>query len=254
VLIINADDWGRSRAATDSILACLTRGRITSVSAMVFMPDSERAADLATAYGADSGLHLNFTEAFDGSMVSPGLAAAQRRIAAFLRRRRWSPALYNPLLAPLFRDVYRAQCDEYVRLYRKPPSHMDGHHHMHLCTNVLLGGLLPRGTKVRRNFSFRRREKTAVNRLYRRLVDTWLLRRYICTDVFASLAPVLPDRLSTLFGLARSRHVELMVHPERSEELAFLLGDHYAQMLSGVERRGYAELRRGLAHGRAHAA
>jgi predicted glycoside hydrolase/deacetylase ChbG (UPF0249 family) len=37
MLIVNADDWGRSVAETDSALRCYQAGRITSVSAMVFM-------------------------------------------------------------------------------------------------------------------------------------------------------------------------------------------------------------------------
>ena len=46
MLIINADDWGRSVAETDAALKCCKGGRITSLSAMAFMEDSERAADL----------------------------------------------------------------------------------------------------------------------------------------------------------------------------------------------------------------
>jgi predicted glycoside hydrolase/deacetylase ChbG (UPF0249 family) len=46
MLIVNADDWGRNRDATDRSLECHRNGRITTVSAMVFMEDSERAADL----------------------------------------------------------------------------------------------------------------------------------------------------------------------------------------------------------------
>jgi predicted glycoside hydrolase/deacetylase ChbG (UPF0249 family) len=46
MLIINADDWGRSVAETDAALRCYREGRITSVNAMVFMQDSERAARL----------------------------------------------------------------------------------------------------------------------------------------------------------------------------------------------------------------
>ena len=64
MLIINADDWGRSVAETDAALRCYKGGRITSVSAMVFMEDSERAAELAKENELDVGLHLNFTDEF----------------------------------------------------------------------------------------------------------------------------------------------------------------------------------------------
>ena len=45
MLIINADDWGRSVAETNAALRCYEEARITSASAMVFMADSERAAE-----------------------------------------------------------------------------------------------------------------------------------------------------------------------------------------------------------------
>ena len=243
MLIVNADDWGRSRASTDGILACLGEGRVTSVSAMVFMADSERAAELARARDVDSGLHLNLTEAFDDRTTPARVVAAQRRITSFLRSARYASVVYHPGLARAFQEVCRAQCDEYLRLYRTSPGHIDGHHHMHLSANILFAGLIPPGSKVRRNFSFRAGEKNVVNRLYRRLIDRLLVRRYTCTDVFGSLRPLQPaERLSRLLWQARTRDVELMVHPERLEELAFLLSDEYAHMTTGLPLGGYAGL------------
>src|SRR5262245_28926635 len=48
MLIVNADDLGRSKAETDAAMACYAKDRITSTSAMVFMTDSERASELAS--------------------------------------------------------------------------------------------------------------------------------------------------------------------------------------------------------------
>src|ERR1700758_5164513 len=45
ILIINADDWGRDHETTQRILECTLRGTVSSASAMVFMEDSERAAE-----------------------------------------------------------------------------------------------------------------------------------------------------------------------------------------------------------------
>ena len=44
MLIVNADDLGRNITATDNILCCHARRRVSSASAMMFMADSERAA------------------------------------------------------------------------------------------------------------------------------------------------------------------------------------------------------------------
>ena len=52
-LIVNADDWGRDPRTTGRILDCALRGAVSSVSAMVFMEDSERAATLARERGID---------------------------------------------------------------------------------------------------------------------------------------------------------------------------------------------------------
>src|SRR5579863_9771612 len=57
VLIVNADDWGWDRETTDRTLNCFLEGSLSSVSAMVFMQDSERAARLARQHGIDAGLH-----------------------------------------------------------------------------------------------------------------------------------------------------------------------------------------------------
>jgi chitin disaccharide deacetylase len=139
MLIINADDWGRSVAETDAALKCYRERRITSVSAMVLMQDSKRAARLAKEYQLnDVGLHLNFSEEFTDKSCSETLKAHHRRIIRFLKRGKYAQLLYNPFLRKAFAYCYHAQVEEFVRLFEKSPSHIDGHHHMHLCANLLL--------------------------------------------------------------------------------------------------------------------
>src|SRR5690349_2469042 len=136
MLIVNADDWGRSTEETDAAFRCFKAGRITSASAMVFMRDSERAALLANENGLDIGLHLNFAERFQVSRIPERLVVCQERIVGFLMKHRYSQLLFNPFLLREFAYSYEAQVNEFTRLYGRAPSHIDGHHHMHLCTNV----------------------------------------------------------------------------------------------------------------------
>src|SRR5260370_20356546 len=187
MLIITADDWGRSAAETDAALRCYRQGRITTVSAMVFMQDSERAAELARGNDLDTGLHLNFSEEFSGDNCSERLKECHGRIIRFLKRHKYAQLAYNPLLRKAFSYSYEAQAEEFVRLFGKSPSHIDGHHHMHLCTNVLLSKVIPAGMKMRRNFSFWPGEKSSLNLAYRALVDRWLARRYQLADYFFDL-------------------------------------------------------------------
>ncbi len=241
MLIINADDWGRSVAETDAAFRCYKASRITSVSAMVFMADSERAAELTQESELDVGLHLNFTEGFAGKSNSGRLSECQSRLARYLRRNKYSQVLYNPFLRKAFSYSYQAQAEEFARLFGKPPSHIDGHHHMHLCANLLLSKLIPVGMKVRRNFSFWPGEKSRFNRAYRALVDRWVARRYRLTDYFFDLTQCIEGKkLDRVAALARSSNVELMTHPILESESEYLMSDQFEAILQRLNVGGYA--------------
>lgn len=240
MLIVNADDWGRSRAETDAILQCHMRGRITSVSAMVFMEDSERAAELARENKINAGLHLNFSQQFTGDRVSPALRNHHRSIVAFLTANKYSQLFYNPFLRTQFAYSCRAQLEEFGRLFGESPTHIDGHHHMHLCANVLFSRSIPGGMAVRRNFSFWPGEKSLLNRAYRGAVDRWLARRYRLTDYFFDLTQcVQENKLGRVVALARSEDVELMTHPINQGEQACLIGGDFCELLQQVQLGSY---------------
>jgi len=241
MLIINADDFGRSAEETDAALRCYERGRITSASAMVFMADSERAVELAKENELDVGLHLNFAEGFTGARIAATLENYHNKIAGFMTRNRYLQVVYNPFLRREFSYLYEAQVEEFTRLFGKPPSHIDGHHHMHLCANLLLSNLIPAGMKIRRNFSFWPGEKSWFNRAYRALVDRWLARRYRLTDYFFDLTQCIQEKkLDRVAALARSSNVELMTHPIVRAEAEYLLSDEFSGMLRRFEVGSYA--------------
>ena len=241
MLVINADDWGRSVAETDAALRCYKERQITSVSAMVFMEDSERAAELANNNDLDVGLHLNFSEEFTDGRCPRRVRDNHGRIVRFLRRNKYSQLLYNPFLRREFSSSYAAQAAEFVRLFGKPPSHIDGHHHMHLCANVLLSNMIPAGTKLRRNFSFWPAEKSMLNRTYRWLVDRWLARRYQLADYFFDLTQCIREgKLGRVAALAKSNNVELMTHPIVPSEAEYLMSDEFQVMLQRLEVGSYA--------------
>jgi predicted glycoside hydrolase/deacetylase ChbG (UPF0249 family) len=243
VIIVNADDFGRTRVETDTIIRCYAAGRISSTTAMVFMEDSERAAERAREVALDFGLHLNLVQRFTGHVGAGRLRECQDRVVGYLTSTRYTHVLYNPALRQEFRYIYQAQYEEFVRLYGRHPSHVDGHQHKHLCANILLGGVIPPAVKIRRNFSFWPGEKSLLNRGYRKLVDRWLARRYTMTDFFFSLQQSLQrDRLARVFDLAHAATVELMTHPVNQGELAYLMSDACAASLSQIRVGTYAEL------------
>ena len=243
LLIINADDWGIDRQTTDLTLDCVTRGTVSSVSAMVFMEDSERAAAVAREHGVDAGLHINFTTSFSAPQRHSRLVDSQEDLGRYLRRHRFAQIMPHPGLMRKFEYVLKSQRDEFRRLYGAEPQRIDGHHHMHLCANVLLGRLLPPATVVRRNFSFRSGEKSLLNRFYRRCVDKTLLSRHRLADYLFNLAPLEPaDRLRYIFSLAEDFAVEVETHPGNADEYQFLTSGEVLRLAGDVPiSTGYSE-------------
>src|SRR5437868_3202903 len=116
MLIVNADDLGRLKTTTDAALSCYTKKRIASTSVMVFMEDSERAAELALSSGIDVGLHVNLSERFSAGSVPVRLRYYHDQICRFLTASKYALLLYHPLLAGKFRSVFEAQYEEFLRL------------------------------------------------------------------------------------------------------------------------------------------
>jgi predicted glycoside hydrolase/deacetylase ChbG (UPF0249 family) len=232
-LIVNADDWGMRRAATDRILECIRHGSVSSASAMVFMEDSERAAAVAREHGVDVGLHLNLTDALTAKEVPARLRDEHEKVVRYLRKGRRGMLVAHPLLRGQFEHVVKAQLAEFERLYGRKARHIDGHHHAHLAANVGGQKLLPEGTTVRRNFTFAPGEKSWLNRRVRAWQDKRLARRHRMTDYFFNMVPMEEARLRKMLELARSADVEIECHPERDAEYDFL-------MSGGLERLGFA--------------
>ena len=237
MIIVNADDFGRSRAETDAVVVCHKARRITSTTAMVFMQDSERAAEAAVGLAMDTGLHLNLSQRFTGARVTDAVRRSHDRIVSFLGSSKYALLVYNPFLRRQFHDVVEAQVEEFARLYGKPPSQIDGHQHLHLCANLLRDKFIPAGSRVRRNFSFWPGEKSALNRYYRRRVDSILARDYLLVDYFFSLEESLKTgRLERVFTLAETSTVELMTHPVYPGEFQYLMSDAYMDRVRQLER------------------
>jgi len=235
MVIITADDYGKARHATDSILKCFTAKRVTSTSAMVFMEDSERAAELASQTSLEIGLHLNFTMPFSVGNISSSLRDHHKKVISYLTKRKQVQIIYNPFLSESFSFLFLVQQEEFIRLYGKLPAFYNGHHHMHLCTNILAGKMIQKDARIRRTFKFYREEKNFFNRLYRHILNDYVSRKFISTDYFFSILPIQNyERLKNIFKLADDHSVEIEVHPENDGEIEFLLSDQYKSLIDSV--------------------
>lgn len=248
LLIVNADDWGWNRGATDKTVECLEASRVTSVTALVYMADSDRAAAIARERGLRVGLHLNLTDAFTDPNTPPEVSATQRRVVdrlagSGLRLRRW---IYDPAMRT---DVARSIHDQFERfeaLYGGPPTHVDGHNHVHVCPTV--GRSLARAGnfKVRNALNAYPSSKSpmAFARAARRRLSLGrrpTTRYFFCiTELHARYSA---EDIGAKLGLARRASVEVMAHPGFEQEYERLMSDRWWSWTSGLKRGSYADLR-----------
>jgi predicted glycoside hydrolase/deacetylase ChbG (UPF0249 family) len=230
--VVNADDWGADAESTNAISRCFESGAISRTSGMVYMADSERAADIALREELPVGLHVNLTTPFDGRGISSAVRTRHERVTRAFRRsrlrgtrwhfhrRRW---LTDPDLLQAVRICIEDQIAGFRELYGRKPSHFDGHHDVHRCPTVLHSGGIPAGAQIRR-YQGRVRLRHG-------------LPSYWTTDAFFSIRDFAPwgnTRLNERIDRARWRSLEISCHPKLGE-LDYLLSPTWKNELAGLE-------------------
>lgn len=245
LLIVNADDLGWNAEATDRTIEAFAAGQITSSTALVHMEDSERAAALAREHELPTGLHLNLTDPF----TDPGLPAAERDRhrevcrhfdgGGQLHLRSWT---YDPRIQPEVEYTIQAQLSRYEEQFGAPPTHVDGHNHVHVCPNVARAKAIA-GFKRRNALKGWPGTRTALGlaRLARRLVTT---PRAPTTEYFFDIAELgkRPQSLAERLELSRRTSVEVMAHPGFGHELEVLRSEGWSRAIEGLPRGSYADL------------
>lgn len=133
-LIVNADDFGHDRDTSDAILEALRNGWVTQTTAMVNMPDVERAVSEARTLGFDQviGLHLNLTDGVpltDRIKARPLFCDADGKFNEGAVRNKRFLLSYGREDAVALACEIEAQAQKYLSL-GLPLLHVDGHSHV----------------------------------------------------------------------------------------------------------------------------
>ena len=131
LIVINADDLGRSESVNRAILEAFDRGSITDASIMANMPLFDQAVSGVIARGLEErvGVHLNFTEGCPLTTSVgqiPGWIAADRSFAP-RGPVRWQ---LSALEARAIETEFEAQIGA-VREAGLRPTHLNSHQHVH---------------------------------------------------------------------------------------------------------------------------
>jgi predicted glycoside hydrolase/deacetylase ChbG (UPF0249 family) len=128
LLIVNADDFGRSRGVDDGIVRAHREGIVTSTTFMTNAPSTGHAASLARATRSlDVGVHLVLTYAKPLSDPAK-IPSLVRDDGSF-----WRPTelLARPIDRAEALTEYRAQFARARDLTGREPTHVDTHHWVH---------------------------------------------------------------------------------------------------------------------------
>jgi chitin disaccharide deacetylase len=249
LLIVNADDLGYNEPATDAIAECFRAGRITSATAMVYMRDSDRAAEIAREIGLPVGLHVNFTEPFDDPNVPADLRARHLTLVrefggpSFVyRARRWK---YSRRLKDPVSRCIAEQLERFEALYGGPPTHVDGHMHVQVCPNIGLSPAIPAGMKMRNALGMPPLASGPMSRLVAAR-QRIILRGRLSTEYFLNITDLHPEFLEggvrKRLGLAERTSVELMAHPGFCHEYTMLMAPEWEEWTAGLKLGSYREL------------
>jgi chitin disaccharide deacetylase len=115
VLIVNADDFGRSAGVNRGVIQAHEEGIVTSATLMVRWPAAEEAAEYARSSSLSVGLHLDLGE-------------WEHRDGEWHTRYRVIETDSEEAVAA---EIGR-QLDRFEALIGAPPSHLDSHQHVHL--------------------------------------------------------------------------------------------------------------------------
>jgi predicted glycoside hydrolase/deacetylase ChbG (UPF0249 family) len=133
-LVVCADDYALTPGVSRAIRELIAAGRISATSVMTVCPwwGEEAAALSEVAGAADIGLHLTLTDQKPLG-VMPTLAPAGRL-----------PPVDRLVRASLLRRLPVAEIEveierqlvAFVEVWKRPPAHVDGHHHVHQLPGV----------------------------------------------------------------------------------------------------------------------
>lgn len=225
-LILNADDYGKSKEVNRAIRECFQKGCIDRTTLMVNMPDAAEAVEDARREGfADRiGIHLNLTEGMpltEEIRSNPLFCDTEGKFHAAFRQRTVN-RLYMDKTS--LKQVY-AELNAQIRQYAAfdlTLFHIDSHHHIH--TDFPIYSVLKKLAQEYRFSSVRLSRNlyhggSSVNRLYKAWYNRSVGR--ICettTDLFGSFLDLRhygPEENN--MGLCRDRQVEIMLHPMYDE-------------------------------------
>jgi predicted glycoside hydrolase/deacetylase ChbG (UPF0249 family) len=217
-LIVNADDFGRTRGVNAGVLEAHIAGIVTSATAMVLEPAAEEGISeaIGRAPGLALGLHLTLTGG--GSPASDPAGLPTLLVGG--RFARYPADLPREIPAEEIARELDAQILLFEKMAGAPPTHLDSHHHSALHPSVQ-----PIFAQAALRLKIPARASSAAARKELRSAGVRTPDRFV--EAFYREGATAANLRSILAGLAHET-TELMCHPGHADE-ELLAGSTYAR-------------------------
>lgn len=208
-LIINADDFGRTRGINYGIAEAMKNGVLSSTTIMMTMPYAEHAVNLAKkAELSGIGVHLTFIE----KSLSKNKTLSNEN-GIFKKY----PELMAEADIEEIKTEMRMQIDKLISLGIKP-THLDSHHHTHLYCSKMIEAAFSIAKEYKLPLRLGKNKK--LTRMGEKInVPDDLITTDIFLEEYYADKTSLEDFIKFIEGSLEFETVELMCHP------AFLCND-----------------------------
>lgn len=224
-LVVTADDFGLSPGVVAGTVQAHERGIVTTASLMVNAPAAEAAfAETKRLPALATGLHFVLTF---GRPLGP-IEPLSRLLDENGRFRRTGPGVQERARPDEVREELRAQLRRFEEKVGRPPTHIDGHHHVHLHPGILRV-VIEEARRLSipvRSTGAAVRERLRLGRI--RTPDAFIDRYYgageVSEEKLVAILDSLPDGVS-----------ELMCHPAMPDEELRLLSSYAEPRVEELE-------------------
>ncbi|MEO8349840.1 MAG: carbohydrate deacetylase [Acidobacteriota bacterium] len=217
-LIVNADDFGRTRGVNSGVLEAHFFGIVRSATVMVLEPAAEEGVSEAIRRAPNLSFGLHFV------LTGGGLPASSlERVPSLLVEGRF-PRSAADLPSELAEDEISRELEAQIFLFEKmagqPPTHLDSHHH-----SALHPSIQPVFAEAARIRKIPVRASSAAARGSLRAAGVRTPDRFV--DAFYGDGANAETLRAILRAIADDETTELMCHPGRADE-RLLSGSSYA--------------------------
>lgn len=208
-LVVTADDFGLSPGVVSGIVDAHERGIVTATSLMVNAPATDEAFAWAREHHSLAvGLHFVLTF---GRPVGPAWPLGDL-VDDHGNFRRLETGVHAMASQSQVAAELRAQLERFEARVGRPPTHIDGHHHVHALPGIL-NAVIEAARRSR--LPVRSPDETTLGRL--RAVGVPTPDSFV--DTFYGDDNVSVDKLVAILDALADGTTELMCHPAGQDEL-----------------------------------